>query len=182
MSKTRRRNAKGRYISKYDSNIRPLLWLMFGVFLLGMVWTYYQKHEEQKLLDPCDGCSFFMVRAYESGSDLTESLDDQVATTEALTEKEQIIQYIVEVFGEDAPDAFSVLYCENRNLNPNAVNYNRNGTRDLGIFQLNDQYWGGDENFNWKTNIDKAHKIFKNGGWSQWSCSTRVGIKPFYLK
>ena len=70
--------------------------------------------------------------------------------------------------------------CENKTLKPKAVNHNRNGTRDLGIFQLNDAYWGGEENFDWKTNIDKAHKIFKKGGWRQWSCSHKIGIKSFW--
>ena len=96
------------------------------------------------------------------------------------TEKQEIIDLIVEVFGEDAPDAFSILYCENRSLSPNAVNHNRNGSRDLGVFQLNDRYHGGEENFNPETNVRKAYKIFSKKGWSPWACSERVGVKPFW--
>lgn len=98
-----------------------------------------------------------------------------------LTEKEQIIAYIVEVFGEHAPEAFNVLFCENRNLDPKAVNYNRNGTVDRGIFQLNSAYWGGEENFDWKTNIDKAYMIFERAGkkFTPWTCSHRVGQKNY---
>jgi len=95
--------------------------------------------------------------------------------------KQEIIEYIVEVFGEDAPEAFNVLYCENRTLNPSAVNVNRNGTRDLGVFQLNDGYHGGEENFDYKTNIDKAYKIFEAHGkkWTAWTCSHRVDQKNY---
>lgn len=96
------------------------------------------------------------------------------------SEKQQILAYIVEVFGDDSADAINILYCENRNLDPKAVNHNRNGTSDLGIFQLNDAYWGGEENFDWKTNVDKAYKIFKSSGWKAWSCSTRIGVKSFW--
>lgn len=93
------------------------------------------------------------------------------------TEKEQIIAYIVEVFGEDAPDAFNVAYCENRNLDPYATNHNRNGSVDRGIFQLNSQYWGGEELYDWKLNIETAYMIFERAGkkWTPWTCSHRVG-------
>ncbi len=88
----------------------------------------------------------------------------------------EIIDYILEVFKEDALDAMNVLRCENGNLNPNAVNYNRNGSVDRGIFQLNSNFWGGEENFDYKTNIDKAYTIFVSAGklWTPWTCSHRV--------
>jgi hypothetical protein len=172
--KSKPRRANGTYRTSYWNNLLPLVFLISS-----MVLGYFiQQHfKESELINPCeDGCSFFMVRAYE------EPVIEVEIIQEPKTEKQQIIEYITQVFKEDAPDAFNILHCENRQLNPKAVNHNRNGTRDLGIFQLNDAYWGGEENFDWKTNIDKAHKIFKNGGWRQWSCSHRIGIKPFYLK
>lgn len=100
------------------------------------------------------------------------------------SEKQQIIDYIVEVFGEDAPAAFNVLFCENASLNPRAVNHNRNGSRDLGVFQLNDAYHGGEENFDYKRNVDKAYQIFKSHGskWTAWTCSHRVGQKNYLGK
>lgn len=119
----------------------------------------------------------------EQGVANNAELDSPKPTTTPTptSQKQEIIDYIVEVFGEDAPDAFNVLYCENRGLNPNAVNHNRNGSRDLGIFQLNDKYHGGEENFDWKLNIDKAYKIFKSHGkkWTAWTCSKRVDQKNY---
>ncbi len=106
-----------------------------------------------------------------------------VAETAPLTEKQEIMSYIVEVFGDDADDAIALVgQCENKGWNPQAVNHNKNGSRDLGIFQLNDRYHGGEENFDWKTNIDKAYKIFSRQGWTPWSCAWVIGHTPFYAK
>lgn len=99
------------------------------------------------------------------------------------SEKQQILGYIVEVFGDDSVDAINVVYCENRGLRPDAENWNSNGTWDAGIFQVNQIHGQSMEDMkDWKKNIDFAYKLFKRGGWSQWSCSHRIGVTPFYLK
>ena len=90
-------------------------------------------------------------------------------------------EYICEVFGDEYDNAMSVLSCENKSLNPNAINeYNRNGSIDQGIFQINSVH-GQTNMFNYKANIDFAYKLFKKKGWSPWACSHMVGVKPFYL-
>jgi len=99
------------------------------------------------------------------------------------TEKCQIMAYIVERFGDDAADAITMINkCENHAFNPKATNTaNSNGTIDRGIFQINSIH-GGDEMYNWRTNIDAAYKIFKNRGWGAWSCSYVIGVKSFWQK
>lgn len=102
-----------------------------------------------------------------------------------LSQKQEIIEYIVEVFGEDAPDAFNVLYCENRGLNTQAINENRNGTTDHSLFQINSIHtkrFGSNFMTNWKANVDVAHQIFTEQGWTPWACSHRVGVTPFWQK
>lgn len=97
------------------------------------------------------------------------------------TSKEEIINEIVRVFGEDAPNAFNVLYCENRTLNPEAVNWNSNGTWDAGIFQVNQIHgYTMEQMKDYKQNIKAAKKIFDGRGWTAWSCSHRVDITPFW--
>ncbi len=118
------------------------------------------------------------------GEALEAEAGQQEATPSAAlkSEKQQILEYIVEVFGEDAADAIVVVRkCENSAFNPRAVNYNRNGTVDRGIFQLNSQYWGGEELFDWKTNIDKAYEVFTRAGkkWSPWTCAHVVDQKNY---
>ena len=99
----------------------------------------------------------------------------------ATTQKEDIINEITRVFGEDAPEAFNILFCENRTLNPNAINHNRNGSVDRGLFQINSIHAGA-EMFDIHKNIAMAYKIFKSSGWKAWSCSHRIGVTPYYLR
>lgn len=98
------------------------------------------------------------------------------------TEKCEIMAYIVEVFGDDADDAITLLNkCENSDLNPNAVNYNNNGTTDTGVFQINSIHGYSQEYlFDWHNNVDVAYQIFIRSGWSAWACSDHVGITPFW--
>lgn len=98
------------------------------------------------------------------------------------TEKEKILSYIVEKFGEDAADAITIINkCENHAFNPEATNWNKNGTWDRGIFQINQVHgYSWDEMGDWEKNIDAAYKIFKRRGWSAWACSSVVGVKSFW--
>jgi len=93
----------------------------------------------------------------------------------------ELEELIKEYFGEHSEDAFKVLDCENKTLNPRAVNYNRNGTVDRGLFQLNSAYWGGEENFDPETNVKKARMIFDRAGgkWTPWTCAYRANQKSY---
>lgn len=175
MRRKTRRNKRGQYRTSWRNRLLPLVFLIASILLGLFIQSYFS---EQELKSPCEPeCKFFMVRAVET----IEPETTEVVETVVLSEKEQIIQYITQVFGKDAPDAFNILYCENRGLRPDAVNYNRNGSIDEGIFQINSIHKQTDMT-NWKKNIDFAYKLFKRGGWSQWSCSHRIDVTPFYLK
>lgn len=97
------------------------------------------------------------------------------------SEKLKIINYIVEVFGEDSAEAITIIRkCENSKFDPKATNWNKNGTWDTGIFQINQVHGYSLEDMqNYKKNIDVAKKIFDKRGWTAWSCSHVVGIKSF---
>ncbi len=157
-------NGKYTYVEVPTNRERFYTW----VALIGTIGFTYGNMVSPKLWSVMEARASEPVAVEQVLSVPTESLDtsegvvssydaeQSPAPSEVSTEKQQIIDYIVEVFGEHAPEAFNVLFCENRNLDPKAINYNRNGTVDRGIFQLNSAYWGGEENFNYKTNIDKA--------------------------
>jgi hypothetical protein len=102
------------------------------------------------------------------------------------SEKQQILAYIVEVFGDDSADAITIINkCENHEFNPKATNWNRNGTWDTGIFQINQVHgYTMEEMQDWKQNIIAAKKIFDKAGkkWTAWSCAHVVGQNPFYLE
>ena len=92
-----------------------------------------------------------------------------------LSEREQIIEYIEEVFEEHLVIALAVAQCES-GLRPSAFNDNTTWGgvgRDHGIFQINDVYHankGDIPNLTWKQNIRIARKIFDASGWYAWSC------------
>lgn len=98
------------------------------------------------------------------------------------TEKQMILDYIVEVFGDDSADAITLINkCENHAFNPHAENWNSNGTWDAGVFQVNEIHgYSMEEMKDWKLNIEVAKKIFDASGWSAWSCSEAIGVKPFW--
>lgn len=101
-----------------------------------------------------------------------------------IVETDPIRKEIREVFGDHADKAFAVLSCENGSLNPDAVNTAGNspeGSRDVGIFQIN-EYWQGVSNINFlkdpSINIRMAWNIFRRDGYSfkLWTCGRKLGV------
>ena len=84
------------------------------------------------------------------------------------THNNSIEQEIADVFGEERQLAIAVAKAES-GLNPHAINYNYNGTRDLGVFQLNDTHgWSDEERFDWRRNIQLAKELRDRKGWGEW--------------
>jgi hypothetical protein len=100
---------------------------------------------------------------------------------------ESIEDKIRATFGEHADKAFRVLECENRGLDPKAINYNTDArkTRDLGIFQIND-YWQGIRHqgkadqflLDPDINIQIAWILYRDSGYSfkMWTCGRNLGL------
>lgn len=109
---------------------------------------------------------------------------------------EEVRQLIIEVFGEHADKAFLLLQgdgtpgacAENRALNPEAVNDNREWGgvgRDWGVFQIND-HWQGFRHegkaiqflTDPEINVRVAWRIFEDNGYSfsRWTCGRHYGI------
>lgn len=95
--------------------------------------------------------------------------------------------YIREVFGyEQGERAIQMLKnCENKTLNPNAINWNGNGTWDYGLFQINQVHGYTQQQLaDYKFNTRIAYKLYKNAGYqfTPWTCAYEIGETPFYLK
>lgn len=97
-------------------------------------------------------------------------------TTETVvSQKEEIVNYIKELFGKDSRVALAVARCES-GFNPKAMNDNTTWGgvgRDWGIFQINDVYHANKvldvSKLSWKGNIELAKIIFDKSGWYAWS-------------
>lgn len=60
-------------------------------------------------------------------------------------------------------------------LRPNALNINKDGSKDWGLFQINDRFWlgecgviQGDELWNIDTNVKCAKKVYDKMGFRAW--------------
>ena len=76
--------------------------------------------------------------------DLQEDEEDEFFEEETIWTAEKIIDLIIQIsLEEGVPPNFvvAIALTENSALCPIAVGHNRNGTRDLGIMQLNDRYF-----------------------------------------
>ena len=169
-----KRNKKGQFQFKpfKTSDFRPL-YLLLGTMAIGAYLNY--RFAPQIMHRPI--------------VDMVVAQAPKVAVETIVeapkTEKEQIVAYIKQVFGDQSGNAFKILSCENANLNPKAINRNRNGSTDHSIFQVNSIHtkrYGSAFKTDWKANIDVAYKIYKASGWSAWSCSHKLGIKSFWEK
>jgi hypothetical protein len=115
---------------------------------------------------------------------------EQIQAEEVFTsEQDEIKAEIKLVFGEHYEDAMKLLTdatChENLQLDPSAVHVNSDGTRDMGVFQIN-EHWQGFEHggkaqqflLDPNVNIRLAWRIYEDNGYtfSAWSCGQLLGI------
>lgn len=91
-----------------------------------------------------------------------------------------ITDEIKENFGHEWKLALSIAKAES-GLNPRAVNYNRNGTKDLGVFQINDcHYFSDADRLDWRKNIRLAKWIRDTYGWKAWVAYNKGSYRQYY--
>ncbi len=113
----------------------------------------------------------------------TDSL--ALVATPSASPKQEVMQYIIEVFGDDADRAIWVAKCES-GLRTNALNdKNRNGTVDHGVFQINSVHtkrFGSEFKTDWKENVRVARKIQQEQGFKPWVCAKSINEKNYLNK
>jgi len=99
--------------------------------------------------------------------------------TPEYSESNTVEEEISAVFGAESRIAMAIAQAES-GLNPNAVNRNKNGTKDIGIFQINDSHgFTEEERFDWKTNIRIAKDLRDSNGWGEWSAYNNGSYRNF---
>lgn len=77
---------------------------------------------------------------------------------------------------EDIMKMIRIAYCESR-YNEYAINVNRDGSFDLGVFQINEKWHPTitrDCLFNSECNINEAFSILNKSGFKAWACNKYV--------
>jgi len=183
------RDYRGRYSQKRMTAVDRIVVLGLATFTISLGWSISHFSETYAVASDLQAGQPAVQSEIVSSSTALAN-DEQTAgdittpepTVAPLTQKQEILNYIVEVFGDDAADAIVVIRkCENSSFNPRATNQNRNGSVDRGIFQLNSAYWGGEELYDWKKNVDVAYKVFTRAGkkWTPWTCAHVVDQKNY---
>lgn len=94
----------------------------------------------------------------------------------------ETVKTIIAVFPDEIEvEALKIASCESSFIYNNK-NKNRDGTRDWGVFQLNDggtlQRLGGNPskaiNINW--NVKAALELYKDRGWKPWVCAKKYNL------
>lgn len=106
-----------------------------------------------------------------------------------VTEKQQIMAYLIEKFGDRADDAITMINtCENSTFNPSLINKgNNNRTWDVGVMQINVQPTDTQEVEKlkyYKYNIDRGYEKYKahKNTFYLWSCGDKAGDYTYKMK
>jgi hypothetical protein len=146
--------------------IQPRLFVA-GAFIALLVWALFHGH----------------ALAYDRAHPLLvpefQAININPGTLSPTNQYEQIRDYIIQVFGKDAPVFLNILQnpkcSENRGLRPAVINDNRSWGGigvDVGIGQVNAQIHGIAVKWlkNWKVNILISKQIWDESGSSAWTC------------
>ena len=121
------------------------------------------------------GCLFPFVLTTDNVFEYKECLD----TVEDIVVVQRYSNMVSEYFKEeDIPRALNIIYCESSGR-PQAIGNNTNGTRDVGLWQFNDDTWAWlkpklgiiSERTNPEVSTAVAAWLVYNDGWHHWNSS-----------
>ena len=137
-------------------------WYLLVILIFIAAWFLLQLFPK-KIIYPCpDKCTHAGIQVVYAKDEAPELV--------------QIISYITMKFmpygKQVVKEALMISACE-YGWRKEAVGHNTNGTFDSNLFQINSIHiakYGNGFMTSWKTNVDVAEKIYKEQGWTPWSC------------
>lgn len=88
------------------------------------------------------------------------------------TMKEWVLRTVKEA-GIDPYEAYAIINCESH-WNDLAINKNKDGSFDIGLFQINERYWKNTDRkckLDFRCNTFQAIEIYKkSNSWKAWTC------------
>lgn len=176
----KQRRIQGKYAPKYPTyweHMSPVVGLVFTTTVCATL-----LYAKPNVADTVVHAEMAGEASTSAGQTMTSPVP---SPTPEPTEKQQIMAYIVEKFGDDAADMMAIIrLCENSKFNQQATNHNRNGTVDYGVAQINSIHiprCGEAIKTDWKANLDCAHDIYVRAGkkFTPWTCAHVVGQKNY---
>lgn len=120
-------------------------------------------------------CLFPLILTTDNVNEYKECLD----TVENIVVVQRYSNMVSDYFKEeDIPRALSIIYCESSGR-PQAIGSNTNGTRDVGLWQFNDDTWAWlkpklgiiSKRTNPEVSTAVAAWLVYNDGWHHWNSS-----------
>lgn len=183
------------YKKRHKKSTLELTWkqtigasILSSIILLGILNAAFPTRilADSKIVSPIADATNFMGVASPSAQleEVSTSSAVLIDTPTPTTQYQDIKKDIFQVFGKDADKAMLLLSCENKGLNPTAINDNTKWGgvgQDIGIFQINN-HWQGVSNKAFledpAINIRMAYNIYSRDGHSfkLWTCGRKFGI------
>ena len=143
-----------------------------GKFALGFLGGTITGGVVGVLVDQSPVTAF--MAGYTGTSALENLITPKVLGTKVSETMEEIIKWVAKEESVDPDLALRVAKCENQKLDPKAVNINTDGSRDRGLFQINDKAHPDvleDQAFDPIFSARFFCKAFKNGNLSWWNAT-----------
>lgn len=112
-----------------------------------------------------------------------DDMNDYLTCRNTYRQVEYVIQWLPLVNkyfdnDEDVIKSLQIIYCESRGK-PNAVGVNKDGTKDIGLWQFNDNTWAWltpklgiiSNRTNPEVSTSVASWLIRNDGWHHWNSS-----------
>ena len=120
-----------------------------------------------------------LTRQYFSGPDLPEWVEERYRAVTIAEPSD--IEAIICSYDWPCEEAKKIAFCES-SMRPGIISKpNTNGTRDHGLFQINDGAWKQAFYNRWdrilelEMNVELAYHIWELYGWSPWTCKKVLG-------
>lgn len=156
--------------------IWTVLWIAFISIIIGVTWTYFFEHkdlifsQEKVIYQRIDTVASVNPNTANSDAVVGDSLNGsgEVNSSPSIQEL-SLDEKICKTFPEDCEIMIAISKAENSKRDPFAVGYNKDGSIDVGIFQINSIH-GYDKEylFDIDNNIKVAREIYDREGKEAW--------------
>ena len=143
-----------------------LLILLIGIF--GRIWKLWEiESVKAKELTP-------KIEQLKKENENLKNENIILQKQVSLPYRARVVAYIRKVFNQKADEALAIISCENASMDMAHVNRNRDGSFDVGPFQINSIHikrFGTAFMKDYQENVKVAYQLWKEQKWRPWYSS-----------